>query len=125
MPVLGRRVDAFVLLLQAHGVPLPVSEYRFAPPRRWRADYAWPAERVIVERDGGLLRGGRHPSTAVGGHSSISGIRRDMEKSNAAQLAGYVYLRFTPQQLASGVALPSIRAALTLQSLRGSQEVTV
>ena len=112
-PTMDRdRVDTFLLLLQAHGVPLPQIEYSFAPPRRWRADYCWPNERVIVERDGGLFRGGRRPGTGLGGHSSVGGILRDMEKSNAAQLFGYIFLRFTVQQLTNGEALPIIRAAL-------------
>ena len=107
-----RSVDAFLLLLQAHHVPLPQLEVTFAPGRKFRADYCWVAERVIVERDGGLYRGGRRPGTALSGHSSIAGIRRDMDKSNVAQLAGYLYLRFEPRQLESGAALPIIRAAL-------------
>jgi very-short-patch-repair endonuclease len=107
------RCDPFLLLLQAHGLPLPQTEYPFAPPRRWRADYCWPDLRLIVEKDGGLFRGGRRPGTAVGGHSSAAGILRDMEKSNAAQLLGYRYLRFAPRELDSGAALPMIRQALT------------
>jgi hypothetical protein len=105
-------VDRFLLLLAAHGLPAPQVEYRFHPERRWRCDYGWPTQRLLVERDGGIYQGGRRPGTRVAGHSSISGIRRDMEKSNAAQLLGFVFLRFTVQQLDSGEALPLIRIAL-------------
>jgi hypothetical protein len=112
-PVARRlRFDPFVALLETLKLPAPVREYRFCPDRLWRADYCWPAARLIVERDGGVYRGGRNPGTAIGGHSSVSGIRRDMEKSNAAQMLGFVYLRFTPRELDSGAALATIRAAL-------------
>ena len=113
MPHPRRRFDAFLALVQAHGLPAPLTEYVFAPPRRFRADYCWPLPLgVIVEREGGLYRGGRSPRTAIGGHSSVAGITRDMEKSNAAQLLGYCYLRFAPRELDSGAALPVIRQAL-------------
>ena len=105
--------DPFLLLLQAHDLPLPELEVTFTPSRKFRADYCWIAEHLIVERDGGMFQGGRRPGVRVGGHSSVRGLLRDMDKSNCAQLAGFVYLRFTPQQLASGQALPTIRAALT------------
>ena len=32
----------FLALLKQEGLLLPRPEYRFAPPRRWRFDYAWP-----------------------------------------------------------------------------------
>ena len=35
----------FDALLSATGLPEAIREYRFAPPRRWRFDYAWPAQR--------------------------------------------------------------------------------
>lgn len=41
-------------------LPAPVLELRFAAPRRWRFDLAWEAERLAVEVDGGIWKGGRH-----------------------------------------------------------------
>ena len=29
-------------------VPPPVCEYRFAPPRKWRFDACWPAQRLAL-----------------------------------------------------------------------------
>ena len=95
-------LDAVVLLCRAHGFPLPETEQRFHPSRRWRADYLWRDARVILEVDGGIYRGGKGGGMAIGGHSSIAGILRDMEKGNQAQLCGYVYLRATPAQVARG-----------------------
>lgn len=92
--------DPFLLLLKSHGLPLPQTEFVFAPPRKFAADYAWPEAMLIVERNGQIWR--------KGGHSSGSGILRDYEKSNLAQLAGWVYLQFTPQQLDSGGCLPEL-----------------
>jgi hypothetical protein len=35
--------------LRMAGLPDPVEEYRFAPPRRWRFDLAWPERMLAVE----------------------------------------------------------------------------
>lgn len=66
-----------------------VYEYRFHPQRRWRFDLAWPAHRVAVEVDGGqwMAGGGRHNTDA------------DREKLNAAAIAGWRVLRYSPRQL--------------------------
>jgi len=113
-PPVTMKPDRFLALIQAHGLPLPQTEFKFAEAigRKFRADYCWPAAMVIVERNGGIFRGGKGGGSAVGGHSAGVGILRDMEKSNLAQLLGYVYLQFTPQQLDSGAALEQIRKAL-------------
>jgi len=122
LPTGTSRVDPFLLLLRAVGLPAPVLEHRFALPRQWRADYCWLAPYwLIVEREGGITRGGRGGGTALGGHSSVTGIRRDIEKSNAAQLAGYRYLRFLPRELDSGAALPTIRRALDQRAHREAE----
>lgn len=89
-------------LCRAAGLPEPVPEYRFHPHRKWRADYAWPLHRVIVEIDGGAWSGGRHTRGA--------GFIADLEKLNAAALLGYAVLRYTPQQL--GQAITDLRIAL-------------
>ena len=40
--------------IRAVGLPPPVTEYRFHPERRWRADFAWPEKKLLVEVDGGV-----------------------------------------------------------------------
>ena len=50
----------FATLWDAAGGPELQREYRFAPPRRWRADFAWPQARLLVEIEGGLWKRGRH-----------------------------------------------------------------
>jgi very-short-patch-repair endonuclease len=66
-------------------------EYRFAPPRRWRFDWAWirTARPLAVEIDGGRFAPGG------GYHAGDS----DREKLNAAAILGWVVLRFSTQQL--------------------------
>ena len=62
------------LQLRAAGVAGWEREFRFAPPRRWRLDFAWPAVRVAVEIEGGIWRPGG------GAHSRPANIERDAEK---------------------------------------------
>lgn len=85
------RDDRFVASLVAGGLPEPVREYRFHPTRRWRFDFAWPEQKVALEVDGGVWTGGRHTRGA--------GFIGDMEKLNAAGLAGWRFLRATPKDL--------------------------
>jgi hypothetical protein len=70
------------LLCQSLGLTAPSPEYQFVSDRKWRFDYAWPAYKVAVEVDGGILTGGRHTS-------SISGRLRDIEKLNTAASMGW------------------------------------
>lgn len=77
----------------AAGVRVPVEEYRFAPPRRWRFDYAWPMQKVALEVEGGVFTRGRH--------TRGKGFMNDMAKYNAATLAGWRVFRVTPDQLLS------------------------
>lgn len=107
-------LDPVVLLCKVYELPLPEQEVRFHPERRWRADYLWREAKVILEIEGGLYQGGRHPRTKLGGHSNASGILRDMEKSNAAQLMGYRYFRLTPWQIDLAL-MPLLRVAFSLR----------
>jgi very-short-patch-repair endonuclease len=95
-------------LLEAHihiaGLPKPAREFRFHPRRRWRFDFAWPLYKVAVEVDGGIYCRGRH----VRG----SGFERDAEKRNAAVMAGWRVLHFTPRHVKSGEAVQAIEALL-------------
>ena len=81
------------LSLLAPEAPAPVREYTFAPPRRWRFDFAWPEARVAVEVEGGTWDRGRHTRGA--------GYAGDCAKYNAAVLGGWRVLRFTSDMLYS------------------------
>lgn len=89
--------DPFIALVKAHGLPEPETEVVFLPPRKFKADYCWRDERIVVEKNGGVFM--RNAKTGAGAHALPSNILRDYEKCNLAQLAGWTYLQFTPKQL--------------------------
>lgn len=72
-----------------------VAEYRFAPPRRWRFDFAWPAATggVAVELHGGLWSSGAHVRPI--------GVQRDLQKHNAAVVLGWRLLYFSTDDLSN------------------------
>lgn len=104
----------FDAMCKAHGLPIPVQEYKFHPTRKWRFDYLFDGW-LAVEKEGGVF-GKKCPTckrvAAAGGHSSVTGIKRDIEKYNAAAMLGYTVLRFLPEQFDSGEAFATIREAL-------------
>lgn len=75
----------------------PLREYRFAEVigRRWRFDFAWPAERVAVELEG-IFQGWDGERTR---HQRAAGYAADAEKYNHAVLLGWRVLRFTSADL--------------------------
>lgn len=72
-------------------------EHTFAPPRRWRFDFAWPSQMLALEVEGGVWTGGRHTTS--------TGFLGDLEKYNEASIAGWTLLRVTPEQVHNGEAL--------------------
>lgn len=86
----------FLLACRALGLPAPAFEHRFHPTRKWRLDLAWPVPRVGVEVEGGLWSQSQRARMA---HATPTAILRDMEKHNAAVMAGWRVLRYTPDQL--------------------------
>jgi very-short-patch-repair endonuclease len=58
-------------------IPL-IEEYRFSSKRRFRFDFAHRESKVAIEINGGIF--------IKSGHSSSSGLSRDYEKLNLAQL---------------------------------------
>ena len=87
---------AFELWLrqQKPKLPAPTTEFQFAPPRRWRFDYAWPAELVAVEIEGITFLGGRHQRR--------QGFVNDCEKYEAALLDGWRVYRVPGPWIAEG-----------------------
>lgn len=105
--------------LQQAGIPFE-REYRFAPPRRWRADFRVGTyyghlfhhshDPLLVEIDGGGYVAGRH--------SRGAGMEKDAEKQSAAAILGYRVIRATPRQVEDGRCLSWIRQALGLEEFR-------
>lgn len=79
-------------------------EFRFHPVRKWRFDFAFPAQKVAVEVQGGVFVGGRH--------ARGTGITSDCEKFSVAAGMGWRVLPVTPAQVKSGDALEWIERAL-------------
>jgi very-short-patch-repair endonuclease len=70
-------------LLHTAGVPRPELQYVIGTSSgEFRADFAWPARRVLVEFDGDL-----HRDRAV--------FVRDLRRQNALIAAGWTVLRFS------------------------------
>lgn len=91
----------FLYYLDFLRIPTPVAEYRFAPPRRWRLDFAWPEQKLALEVEGGIWTGGRH--------TRGSGFIGDMEKYNTLAIMRWHLLRVTPAQIKSGEAATLVK----------------
>lgn len=92
------------------GWPVPEREYRYVPSRKFRADYAFPAQRVLLEIQGGVFT---HQA-----HGSISGLLRDIERGNFAAAYGWRLIRLTPSQIKEG----SLTAWLQMLGLNQQSE---
>ena len=66
-------------------------EHKFHPTRKWRFDFANPSKKIAIEFEGGIW--------IHGGHVRGSGIIRDTEKYNEAQILGWKVLRYTSSTL--------------------------
>lgn len=95
---------SFAAICLASGLPEPVPEYQFAPPRLWRMDFAWVEQRLCLEIQGGLFTQGRHTRGAA--------LLREYEKLNAACCKGWRVLLATPEQVSNGAILATVVAAL-------------
>jgi very-short-patch-repair endonuclease len=92
--------DAFLRICRRHRIPTPVTQYGIKP----RVDFIWHAERLIVEVDGWEA------------HRTRVAFQDDRTTTNALQLAGYLVLRYTYQDVTRRKDLVAIqvRRALSL-----------
>jgi very-short-patch-repair endonuclease len=86
---------------------LPEREYKFCETRKWRADFCWPACKIIVEVEGGVWTQGRH--------TRGSGFIKDMEKYNVATILGYRVLRVAGDHIETGQAITWILQCLGVE----------
>ena len=95
--------EAFMLHCQIYGLE-PEREHRFAPPRRWRFDFAFLKRKLAVEVEGGIWNGGRH--------TRGKGYQHDLAKYNAASRLGWVVLRYSTEMVESGDAIQEVLEVL-------------
>lgn len=71
-----------------------------------------PEFKIICEYQGGLYM------ERKGGHQSATGARNDWAKSNEAQMLGYFFLQFGPDEVRSGEAMNTIKRAMAVRAAR-------
>jgi very-short-patch-repair endonuclease len=103
---------AFQIL--ASGLPKPVTQYPFAESmgRKFKADFAWPEAKLLVEVIGGIWQKGG------GGHSHPMHIVKDIERQQHAVLLGWFVLPVTTDQVKNGEALTLVESALENAQIR-------
>jgi hypothetical protein len=89
-------------------MPEPHRQYFWARElgREFRADFAFPRQRVLVEVQGGIWRPGG------GAHSGGVAIEKDIEKAQYAARLGWWWLPVTEKDISSGHALIVVQAVL-------------
>ena len=89
--------NLFAFQLDAAGLTQYVREYQAIPGRKFRFDFAFVDERLLIEINGGTYNGGAHGRGV--------GINRDYEKGNLAVQHGFRLLQFDTKMVKSGVGL--------------------
>ena len=98
----GQAEDLMALILKDMRLKFE-REFRFAPPRRWKADFLVEGK-LLLEVEGVTYFGPR-----IGRHQSAKGYEKDCEKYNEALLAGYDVLRVTQNMVRDGRAQEFVR----------------
>src|SRR5690606_18149941 len=75
-------------------------EVKFHPERKWNAAFHLVGKKILVEVEGGIWSGDRH--------TRGKGYIGDMEKYNAATMMGFQVIRFSTDQVKSGLAIQQI-----------------
>jgi plasmid stabilization system protein ParE len=95
---------ALLIQIEIRELPSPVMEFAPLPGRKYRADLAWPSQRLICEIQGGSWAGGRHTSGA--------GYAKDRARTNDLTCAGWRVIEVTPRHIRTGEAIAWIAALL-------------
>lgn len=102
--------EALALHFRACGLE-PQREYVFAPPRKFRFDFAFPEKMIAAEVDGGTWMRGRHQTG--------NGFERDCEKLNLAASLGWRVFRYTTMMVMRGEAVVEVGKALDNSKVSG------
>ena len=87
----------FAFQVKYAGLPEPIREYPAIKGRRFRYDFCWLEQKLLIEINGGTFNGGAHGRGV--------GINRDYEKGNLAVQHGFRLLQFDTKMVKSGVGL--------------------
>lgn len=106
-------IDTFTALVKQQLDLIVWPEFRFLlpPAPDYRFDYAIPVYQdnikllIAIEVNGGIWARGNS------GHSSGTGIQRDMDKASRAAVCGWILIQRTPTQLCTIDTLDLIRQA--------------
>ena len=101
--------NLFAMQLDSAGLTGYVREYQAIPGRRFRFDFAWRKERLLVEINGGTY--------SKGAHSTGTGIARDYEKLRLGQACGWTVYPFDTKEVKNGDAIAAVE-----KFLRGENE---
>ena len=106
----------FEFQCRAHKLPIPHKQYHWARDlgRKFRADFAWPAYRLICEVQGGIWM-----PAGVGAHSGGKAITSDIVKAQHAVLLGLFLLPVTTRQVKNGEAIDITRRVLIARGWDG------
>lgn len=91
--------------LALSGIPTPERELCLVPGRKFRSDFVWQSERVVLEVEGGTEWGKSR-------HSYGAGFNADCEKYFLLALDGWLLIRVTGAHIKSGQAVEWVRRAL-------------
>lgn len=96
--------EMLALIIRADKLPEPVRQFKFCQDRLWRADFAWPEQKLLVECMGGIWNRGAHVRGL--------GYLNDCERLNVATILGYKMLYVCGQHIESGKAIEWIKNVL-------------
>lgn len=106
------------LLSAVPGLAMPGHNRCYLPPTNLEFDFSWRSRKVSVEIHGGL-------KFARTGHRSEQGVRRDMHKSNLAQLSGWLHLALTPEQVMDDHLWQTQTKPMLMQALQRGKSLSV
>jgi hypothetical protein len=101
----------FLFQCKALNLPPVFAQWRFQNSRhpssathKWRCDFVFKDQKLMVEIDGGIW--------VKGAHGHPVDILRNMKKQNDAMLLGFQVIRFTPAEVKNGDAVSFTQAVL-------------
>lgn len=103
--------DTFTMLIEKELGCEVWSEFFFSTERQYRFDYCIPEYKIAVEQNGGIHMRGNS------GHSSGTGIQRDMDKNALAASLGWTVISRSPEQMLTSATVDLIRKIIANKML--------